>query len=225
MRKGARAVGGALALTMALAGCETVDSATQSPRTGRGAAMGAVAGGVVGSLVAAPGLRTQGAAIGAAVGAALGGAAGFAMDRQRNQLEQRFAAERARNDVQIRQIREDVLLLTLAGQLQFETGSATVQPGLRNSLAKVAEVVRASPGTQIGIVGHTDNIGSDAFNQQLSERRAYAVRNELAALGVPASAMFTLGRGASEPRADNATEAGRAANRRVELVLTRPNTA
>ena len=225
MHQSRRAIGAVAAVAVVLAGCATMEEASQSPRAGRGAAIGAVAGGVIGNVVAAPGLRTQGAAIGAAIGAALGGAAGFAMDRQRNQLEQRFAAERARNDVQIQQLREDVLLLTLSGRLQFETGSAALQPGLRDSLAKVAEVLRANPGTQVGIVGHTDNVGSDAFNKQLSVRRAYAVRTELLALGVPAESMFTLGRGASEPRADNATAAGRAANRRVELVLTRPGAA
>lgn len=217
-----RSVAAGAALVAVLMGCAALDNSAEPGRTGAGAAAGAVVGGIVGSAVAAPGLRTQGAAIGAAVGAALGGVAGFAIDRQRSELESRFAAERARKEVEIRQLRDDVVLVTLSGGLQFATNSATVKPGLRDSLETVADVVRRNPGTHVGVIGHTDNVGGEAFNQDLSERRAYAVRNELLALGVPADAMFPIGRGATEPRADNATEAGRAANRRVELVLTRP---
>ncbi|HKK35575.1 MAG TPA: OmpA family protein [Paracoccaceae bacterium] len=206
----------------ALAGCGSTVEAPAVSTTGRAAAAGAVAGGVVGNLVASGGRRAQGTAIGAAIGAGLGALAGSSIERQQAAFERRLAAERARNDVQIERLREDVLLLTLSGGLQFDTGSATLQPGLRESLGRVAEILRADPGNYVTIIGHTDNVGRDAANQALSERRAYAVRNELLRAGVPASSMFTLGRGASEPVADNATAAGRAANRRVELVITRP---
>jgi outer membrane protein OmpA-like peptidoglycan-associated protein len=224
-RKVFRSAASGAALVAMLTGCAALDNSAEPGRTGAGAAAGAVVGGIVGGVVASPGLRAQGAAIGAAVGAALGGVAGFAIDRQRRELESRFAAERERNEVEIRQLREDVVLLTLSGGLQFATNSAAVKPGLRDSLVKVADVMRSNPGMHVGIIGHTDNVGGDAFNQDLSERRAYAVRNELLALGVPADAMFPIGRGATEPRADNATESGRTANRRVELVLTRPEAA
>jgi outer membrane protein OmpA-like peptidoglycan-associated protein len=205
-----------------LAGCAAFENPDDAQATGRGAALGAVAGGVVGNLVAGSGNRARGTAIGAAIGAGLGGVAGSAMDGQRRAFERQLAAERARNDVEVQQLRDDVLLLTISGQLQFETGSATVKPGLRQSLLRVADVLRANPGSYVSIIGHTDNVGSAAFNQALSERRAYAVRNELVLAGVPPSSMFTIGRGFSEPRADNATADGRAANRRVELVITRP---
>jgi outer membrane protein OmpA-like peptidoglycan-associated protein len=75
---------------------------------------------------------------------------------------------------------------------------------------------------EITVIGHTDSTGSDAYNQRLSERRADAVRERLVANGVSAGQLATVGRGSLEPRADNDTPEGRAANRRVEMVLTQP---
>ncbi len=213
----------AIAVVGLLAACADPNQPGAPGRgTATGAATGAVIGGVLGNVLAASGRRSEGTAIGAAVGAALGGGVGYAMDRQRQDFETQLAQEQARNDVQIQQLRQDVLLLTLDSDIQFATGSAAIQPGLRDTLSKIAGVLGDYPGTQVSIIGHTDSTGSPEFNQGLSERRAEAVRNELVAFGVPAPQLFTLGRGETEPRADNATDAGRAANRRVELVLTQP---
>lgn len=187
--------------------------------TGIGAGTGAVVGGVLGNVLSAPGRRSENTAIGAAVGAALGGAVGFGLDRQQRQYEQALAAERARNDVQISRLQDDLLRLTLASDVQFATGSAVVQPGLRRTLDKIANVLNQSPSTRITVVGHTDSTGSEQFNQELSLRRAEAVRNELVAAGVSPNRMFPIGRGESEPVATNATAEGRAANRRVDLLL------
>jgi len=215
----------AAALVAVLASCAQEPDVQGNRSTITGATAGAVIGGVIGNVVAAPGLRGQGTAIGAAVGATLGGAVGRGLDLERRRLESQLAEERRRNDVQIRQLREDVLLLTLGNGLNFPTGSAIVDSYMRQSLSKIADVIRGAPGTQVGVIGHTDNVGGAELNQALSERRAIAVRNELVAFGVPAGSLFPLGRGMSEPRADNATEAGRAMNRRVDLVLTRPQGA
>jgi outer membrane protein OmpA-like peptidoglycan-associated protein len=190
--------------------------------TGVGAATGAVVGGVLGNVLSAEGRRSENTAIGAAVGAALGGGVGYAMDRQRQDFERELAAERASNDVQIEQLRQDVLLLTLDQDVQFAVDSATVQPDFRATLGKVGDVLNRYPGTEVTVIGHTDSTGAPSYNQTLSERRAEAVRNELAAMGVSSSRLSTVGRGESEPRASNDTAAGRAANRRVELVLTEP---
>jgi outer membrane protein OmpA-like peptidoglycan-associated protein len=164
----------------------------------------------------------RGTAIGAAIGAALGGGVGLAMDRQRRDFERQLAAERAENEVQIEQLRRDVLVLTLDSEVQFATGSAEIQPGLTRTLDKVAAVIRQHPGMAIAVIGHTDSIGATAFNQRLSEQRAAAVRDALVARGVPAGQLTTTGRGYHEPRAENVTPEGRAANRRVELVLVQP---
>lgn len=212
----------AVAALLALVGCAQGQPGQPGTGTGVGAATGAVVGGVLGNVLSAEGRRSENTAIGAAIGAALGGGAGYAMDRQRQAFEQELAAERARNDVQIRQLRRDVLLLTLDEEVQFAVDSAAVQPGFRDTLGKVAEVLRRYPATQVAVIGHTDSTGAEAYNQMLSERRAAAVRDELVAMGVGAERLTTIGRGESEPRASNDTAAGRAANRRVELVVTEP---
>ncbi len=213
----------ALGLAFTVAACAQ-QGQPGSPGTGTavGAATGAVVGGVLGNVLGARGVRAEGTAIGAAVGAALGGGVGYAMDRQRQDFEQELAAERARNEVQIQQLRDDVLLLALDDDTQFAVDSAAVQPRFRATLQKVADVLVEHPGTQVAVIGHTDSTGEAAYNQALSERRAEAVRDELVAMGVPAGSLVATGRGESEPRASNATAEGRAANRRVELVLTQP---
>jgi outer membrane protein OmpA-like peptidoglycan-associated protein len=213
-------LGVALAAVLALAACTDPNNPNRGMATG--AATGAVVGGVLGNIMGATGRRTEATAIGAAIGAALGGGVGRAMDRQRQDFEQQLAVEQYRNEVQIQQLRRDVLMLTLDSELQFTTGSAVVQPGLRQTLQRIATVIRRYPGMQVAVVGHTDSTGSAEFNQRLSEQRANAVRNELVAMGVPQDQLFALGRGATEPRASNATADGRAANRRVELILTQP---
>jgi len=215
----------ALTVTLALvAAC--ADTPDQPRRVGRGTAIGLAAGvatgAVLGNVLAASGRAAAGTAIGAAIGAALGGGVGLAMDRQRRDLERQLAEERAQNAVQIEQLQGDVLVLTLDSEVQFATSSADVKPGFERTLAKVANVIQQHPGTQITVIGHTDSTGSDAYNQRLSERRAEAVRDQLVARGVPAGQLATVGRGSLEPRADNATPEGRAANRRVEMVLTQP---
>jgi outer membrane protein OmpA-like peptidoglycan-associated protein len=199
----------------------------EQPRTvGRGTAIGLAAGvatgAVLGNVLAASGRAAAGTAIGAAIGAALAGGAGLAMDRQRRDFEDQLAEERAQNAVQVEQLRGDVLVLTLDSEVQFATSSAAVKPGFERTLTKVANVLQRHPGTEITVIGHTDSTGSDAYNQRLSQRRAEAVRDRLVAGGVPADQLSTVGRGSLEPRADNATPEGRAANRRVEMVLTRP---
>ena len=211
------------ALLLGLAACAPGSQTTQ-PGTGTavGAGTGAVVGGVLGNVLAARGRRTEGTAIGAAIGAALGGGVGFAMDSQRQDFENQLAAERMRNEVQIEQVRQDVILLTLDSNVQFATGSAAVQPGMRDTLRRIATVINQYPGTQVSIIGHTDSTGSVDLNQRLSEDRANAVRSELIGLGVRANDLIATGRGQMEPIADNATAEGRAANRRVELVVTRP---
>lgn len=203
-----------------LAGCTDPNSPNRGTATG--AAGGAVAGAVLGNILGASGRRAEGTAIGAAIGGALGAGAGRAMDVQRQDFERQLAAEQYRNEVQIQQLRRDVLLLTLDNEVQFETGSAVITAPMRQTLAKVAEVLRQHPGTQVSVIGHTDNVGGAAANQRLSEQRAEAVRRELVAKGVRADRLVTVGRGATEPRASNDTAAGRAANRRVEMVLTQP---
>ena len=110
-------------------------------------------------------------------------------------------------------------LIVNMSDVLFDTGSATLQPAAREKLAKISGILLAHPGLTLQIEGHTDSVGSDEFNQQLSERRADSVRDFLAAQGVAASSITARGFGKTQPVASNDTPEGRQRNRRVELVV------
>ena len=201
-----------------LAGCTTNADGTQSVnKTAVGATVGAVTGGVLGNRLD-KGNRTRGTVLGAAAGAAAGGGIGYLMDRQEAELRDQLASERAQHAVEVERVRDDLLKLTLANEVSFDVNSATVKPAFRPSLAKVAEVLQRYD-TKVTVVGHTDSSGAESYNQQLSERRAQAVLDELVRLGVPYPRLSAVGRGEYEPRADNTSAAGRAQNRRVEILV------
>jgi outer membrane protein OmpA-like peptidoglycan-associated protein len=110
-------------------------------------------------------------------------------------------------------------LIVNMSDVLFDTGSYTLKPGAREKLAKISGIVLAHPGLNLQIEGHTDSVGTDEFNQQLSERRADSVRDFLAEQGVPGSAISARGFGKMQPVATNDTAEGRQRNRRVELVV------
>ncbi len=110
-------------------------------------------------------------------------------------------------------------LIVNMSDVLFDTGSYTLKPGAREKLAKISGIVLAHPGLSLQIEGHTDSVGTDDFNQQLSERRADSVRDFLAEQGVPASSITARGFGKMQPVASNDTPEGRQRNRRVELVV------
>ena len=201
-----------------LAGCTTHADGTQSVnKTAVGAGVGALAGGVLGNRLDKD-TRGRGTVIGALAGAAAGGGLGYMMDRQEADLREQLASERAQHAVEIERVSDDLLKLTLANEVSFDVNSATVKPAFKPSLGKVAEVLQRYD-TQVTVVGHTDSSGAESYNQQLSERRAQAVRDELVRQGVPYGRLSATGRGEYEPRADNASATGRAQNRRVEILL------
>ena len=110
-------------------------------------------------------------------------------------------------------------LIVNMSDVLFDTGSYTLKAGAREKLAKISGIVLAHPGLSLQIEGHTDSVGSDDFNQQLSERRSDTVRDFLAEQGVPASSITARGFGKTQPVASNDTPEGRQRNRRVELVV------
>jgi len=152
-------------------------------------------------------------------------AAAEAAETQRARSEQ-MAAEEARTDLRNRlnavlPTRETERgLVSEIGGVQFATGTANLNSAARESLANFAGVVVSYPQLRYNVEGHTDNTGSAAKNEELSLKRAIAVRDYLIAKGVPASATDVAGLGASTPIADNATADGRARNRRVEIVVS-----
>jgi outer membrane protein OmpA-like peptidoglycan-associated protein len=102
----------------------------------------------------------------------------------------------------------------------FRSGSFELLPGARERLAKVSGIVLAYPSLHVAVEGHTDSVGGDEYNQELSEHRAQSVRDYFVQQGIPASAIEARGFGKSEPIASNDTPEGRQQNRRVELVLS-----
>jgi outer membrane protein OmpA-like peptidoglycan-associated protein len=151
---------------------------------------------------------------------AAGGGNGDFMDRQEAELRLQLASEHSQHEVEIERVRDDMLRLTLANEVSFDTNSAVVKPTIAPTLAKVAEVLARYQDSRVTIVAHTDSTGSGDYNRFLSRDRAVAVLEELTRLGVPADRLIAFGRGESEPRSDNATSDGRARNRRVEILLT-----
>jgi len=111
-------------------------------------------------------------------------------------------------------------LIVNMSDVLFDTGSSTLKTGAREKLAKISGILLAHPGLTLQIEGHTDSVGSDDFNQQLSERRSDSVRDFLAEEGVPVSSMTAKGFGKTQPVASNDSPEGRQRNRRVELVVS-----
>jgi outer membrane protein OmpA-like peptidoglycan-associated protein len=111
-------------------------------------------------------------------------------------------------------------LIATMPDVLFETNRFTLKPGARESIAKLAGILLAYPDLRLEVDGHTDSVGSDAYNQQLSEKRAASVRDYLAQQGIPISSVAVIGFGKTQPIASNASAAGRQQNRRVELVVS-----
>ncbi|HXH03419.1 MAG TPA: OmpA family protein [Candidatus Competibacteraceae bacterium] len=199
-----------VALAVSLAACAN----NPYQKTMIGAGTGAVLGGVVGHEIKGE----RGAYIGAAVGALAGGAVGNYMDRQQQAFEQALASERQRG-LEIQRMQDGSIKLEIPSEISFDYNRAEVKPAFVPSLDKVAGILRDYPDTTIDIIGHTDSTGSESYNMDLSRRRAESVAQFLSGRGVPYQRMRTEGRGESQPRASNATEAGRQLNRRVEMVV------
>ncbi len=200
-------------VVVALGACAADDP---NRRAKTGAAVGAIAGAIIGHQISG---GKKGAIAGAAVGAIAGGAVGNYMDEQQRAFEAALAEERRRNELEIRRLRDDSLKIDVSSEVSFDFDSATLKPAFLPTLDKVADILARYPKTTVTIVGHTDNIGSEAYNQQLSERRARSVMNYLIDRGIAPQRLSAVGRGETQPRATNATEAGRQLNRRVEILI------
>jgi outer membrane protein OmpA-like peptidoglycan-associated protein len=112
------------------------------------------------------------------------------------------------------------LIVTLSGGILFDTGKTSLKPGAKSTLTRIAKQLATDPSLHIAIEGHTDNTGSTATNQALSEKRANAVRDYLVSAGIPSDHVTAAGKGEVSPVATNKSAAGRQQNRRVELVIT-----
>ena len=202
-----------LLVAVSLAGCATDDP---NRRAKTGAAVGAVAGAIIGKQISG---GKKGAIAGAGHGAVAGGALGNYMDQQQREFEAALAEEQRRNELEISRLQDESLKIEVSNEVSFDFDSASLKPAFLPTLDKVAAILQRYPRTTVTIVGHTDNIGPEAYNQQLSERRARSVANYLADRGVDPARLRIVGRGETQPRASNATAAGRQLNRRVEILI------
>lgn len=205
---------------MALCGLALLSGCADDPyqKTKIGAAIGAAVGAGAGAAIDSKN-RGRGAAIGAAVGVLAGGGAGLYMDKQKKAIEEQLSKELANHDMELKKLPDNSIQVDLKSEASFTSGSANVKSSFSNALTKLGGVVKQYDSTMVHVIGHTDNQGSDSFNQQLSERRASAVASALTGAGVDPSRLRTEGRGESQPVASNATDDGRSQNRRVEIYL------
>lgn len=202
------------AAALLLGGCADMNLSKTQRDAAIGAGVGAVAGAVIG-----------GDAKGAVIGGALGGAGGYVWSK--HMANKKAAMEQATQGtgVAVTQTADNQLKLQIPSDVSFDTGRSDIKPNLRPILDQFASGLSSQPNTEVRIIGHTDNVGSDAVNNPLSLQRAQATRDYLAARGVSPSRVSIEGRGEREPVATNATAEGRAQNRRVEIYLAERNVA
>lgn len=193
----------------------TYQTGGERERTGQGAAAGALIGGLLGATRESGNDRVRNAAVGAAIGAAVGGAIGYSLDQQARELENDFG------NGQIDVINTgNELIVRMPEAILFATDSAALNPQLRSDLFVLAESLNKYPQSVVTVTGHTDNTGSAAYNQDLSERRAQAVAGVLRTGGVAGTRLRVVGAGESQPLTTNQTATGRAQNRRVDITIT-----
>ncbi len=209
--KQSRSIGAMLALAalaqLGIAGCATWSKQTKGTVIGAGA--GATAGAVIGK---ATGNVARGAIIGAAVGGAAGAIIGHQMDQQAKEIE--ASVEGAK----VTRVGEG-LVVSFDSGLLFDFDKASLRPTAESNLLKLVESLQRYPGENVLVVGHTDNIGTDSYNQRLSLERAQSAQRFLEQHGIDVNRIRTRGMGENDPVASNATAEGRQANRRIELAL------
>jgi outer membrane protein OmpA-like peptidoglycan-associated protein len=201
--------------SLSLAACVDPNAYPDDPnaRQKNGAIIGGLMGAVAGVASSSDGDELKGAIIGGAIGAGSGAMIGADLDRQAAELRASLNA-----NVSVTNF-GDYLVVNMPQDLLFATGSAALSGSLTSDLRAVAASLVRYPNSRIEVIGHTDNVGEAALNQDLSQRRASAVAEVLRATGVPAGRMAIIGRGEDAPIASNQTDGGRAQNRRVEIII------
>jgi len=202
-----------LTVTIALmgliaSGCKSMN------KTQKGAVIGAAGGGAIGAVIGkAAGNTAMGAIIGAAVGGATGAVIGHKMDKQAEEMK------KVLGDAEVRRVGEGIVI-DFKEKVLFGFDRSDLGTNAATNLDKLINVLNKYPDTDIEILGHTDNKGTDEYNQGLSERRANSVSGYLKDHGITSGRVSTKGMGENDPIASNDTEEGRSQNRRVEFVIT-----
>lgn len=195
------------ASALMLASCASMNNKDKGKIAG--ATIGAAAGAAIGH---ANGSTAKGAIIGAAVGGVAGAVIGHQMDQQAKEIKQNIPGaivERVGEGIQV----------TFASGLLFDFDSDRIRPEAASNLANLASSLDKYPNTDLVIIGHTDDRGTDAYNDELSARRARAAAYYLSSRGVSTDRIRASGRGEREPVSSNASEEGRQTNRRVEVAI------
>lgn len=195
-----------------LVGCTGV-SLTDNQKTAAGAIGGAVVGGVLGHQVN----DKNGRYVGAVLGALAGGAITNYMTKQQQALEQSEELNNA--GITVTRVNDSTLKLNLPSAITFAVDSASLSSGVYSSLNDIVKVLNDYPKTAVHVLGFTDSDGSEAYNLELSQRRAQSVANYLASQGVVAGRLAPKGYGEAYPVASNATANGKAQNRRAEIYI------
>ncbi|MDO9103922.1 MAG: OmpA family protein [Methylovulum sp.] len=206
---------------MFLTACATDPYTGQSTmsNTGKGAGIGAVVGAGAGTLFGGNDLKNAG--LGALAGGVVGAAVGAYMDSQQEEMQQSLQG----TGIEVQRTAKNTLNLTMPSSITFGFDSATLTPQAQTALDSVGTVLNQYPDSTIKITGHTDDTGSDSYNQKLSEERAASVSSYLSQHNVSYNRLTTQGMGESMPKVPNTSEANRAQNRRVELAIIANNNA
>lgn len=206
-----------ICLLFVFSACSTVNPYTEEKQTSKlaiGAGIGAASGAVIGLITADSKNRQRNALIGAGVGALAGGGIGYYMDVQEAKLRQRLR----NSGVSVTRV-GDQIMLNMPGNVTFDTNRAEINAGFYDVLNSVAVVLKEYEKTTVDVIGHTDSVGSEAYNQRLSENRARSVAEYLSGQGVMSARLLIAGMGEAQPIAANSTPEGRAQNRRVNIQI------
>lgn len=205
----------AAASALALTACVDPNAYPNDPnaRAKNGAILGGLIGAATGIAVSGDGDELKGAIVGGALGAGTGALIGSDLDRQAAELRGSLNSNISVTN------HGDYLVVNMPQDLLFATDSATVRSDLSADLRAVASSLLRYPNTRIEVIGHTDDTGTAAYNQDLSQRRAVAVSSILRDNGVPGARLAAYGRGEDQPITSNLTPGGRALNRRVEIII------
>ncbi len=191
-----------------LPGCSSMKRST------KGAVVGTAAGGAMGAVIGrASGNTGLGAIIGATVGGAAGAIIGRQMDKQAAEIENTIP------DAKVERVGEGIVV-EFSSNVLFNFDKSDLTADAQPTLDKLVDVLNKYPDTDIELQGHTDNTGTDTYNQTLSEKRARSVDNYLERKGIQAKRVKIKGFGETIPKYDNSNESGRAQNRRVEFLIT-----
>jgi outer membrane protein OmpA-like peptidoglycan-associated protein len=203
----------AATLALLITGCADTNMSDTQRRTATGAGVGAVVGAVLSS--ATGGKAGTGAVVGAGVGALGTYIWSQNMEKQKREMEQATQG----TGVSVSQTADNQLKLDIPSDISFDTGRSAVKSNFEPVLDRFATSLRDNQNSDVRIVGHTDNTGTDAINNPLSVDRATNTRNYLTSRGVSGSRIQVEGQGSYQPVASNSTAEGRARNRRVEIFV------